>query len=212
MEENKKITFGKVIKWIGICIIITISFLLFLGLFQRCDTSIVNKIIFNETTVDAYIKDTENFEVRNYDISDKYRSIDNGKLLMISNLCYIKGANQLQFTIKYNKDIVKNPSLDIPFSLYIEDADKNIYSDYFYETDERYKFRFIRVCFENIVLEDLAAGLDENGNQNMKSYELYIDMLDENREPEKFQSFSIYTGNKIYKKVNFTPDKIKNPS
>ncbi len=206
-EEKKPSVIKKVFKLVAVAIMLAVYLILFIRIFVSCDSDIVDMIIKTDRIVSEYEKDPENFEIQQYEITNWYKSINDGKLLSVDNLYYFPSADSLQISVKFNKDILTHDAEYsnelLPFEFYLEDEQGNIYTEYTAVYDERYDFGYIRLCFENIEFEIQDGEADEYGNLPRKSYEMYIRMLDDDGNYSEFESFSIYTGKINYKKIYY---------
>ncbi len=219
-EEKKTSNAKKLFKAVAFSIILAVYIIFFIRFFISCDSNIADEILKTPEIIAAYEEDPANFEIRQYEITDWYKSKSRageaendkgGKLLSVSELYYIPKTNNLQITVKFNLDILKNRDTEyskdkLPFKIYLEDEERNIYNMFSsVKYDERYSFGYIRICFDGISLEKEDGSLDEDGSPKMKSYEMYLQMMGENGEyeDEVYDQFSIYTGSKNYKKIKY---------
>ena len=62
-------------------------------------------------------------------------------------------AKQLLISVKFNKDIFadeKTPADSLKF--YLTDENGTVYDEYFYKEKQKFDYRYIRLCFENVEL------------------------------------------------------------
>ena len=201
-EERRPSLVGRIFKALAIAIMFAVYGILFVRFFVSCDSPLVEKIIKTDTIVASYEND-ENFEIRKYVFTDFHRNINDGKLLMLNNMYHFPSTDELQISVKFNKDILTYHGDEFPFEFYLEDETLATYSDYIYEYDERYDFGYIRISFKGISLEKTPQELDENGLPVMKNYQMYIRMRDSSGEFRPFHDFSIYLGDRNYKKIQY---------
>ncbi len=202
-EERRPSLLKKIFKAVAISIMIAVYAIIFIRIFVSCDSPLATKIIKTDEIVSCYESDPESFEIRKYVFTDYYRSINDGKLLMLDNMYHFPATNNLQITMKFNKDILQYKGEVFPFEFYIEDETLAIYDDYIYEYDERFDFGYVRICFSGISLEKTPRELGEDGLPVMKNYQMYVRMLDENGQMQPFHDFSIYLGSRNYKKISY---------
>lgn len=201
-KKTKKITVGRLFKWFGISIIVFIYSCIVVRSLVSCDSKLVEKVIYNETTVKAY-EGQEELYVEQYPLNDFWRSIGANQLLMIDNLYYSPVAQQMQVSVKYNTSYAFAPSASrIPFRFYLLDEVGMKYEDYFFKTDLRNGYGYIRVCFEGIELTKQTSAGEER-----KLYTLFLEKMEnEGGVYEPFESFPLYNGSELYKEVEFSFD------
>ena len=195
----------RILKWLGISVIILICALLF----YRCATSkdhpIVKKVLMNEAFIEACEKDSSLVKVQQYGMQSAWVSVAQGRLVEFNHLYHIPATNQLQFSIKYNHDIIDGDFEDIPFKLRLVDENGNVYDEYFFETAARERYRYIRVCFENIILE--TSEKDENGNFKRHSYVLEIDAVQPDGSYKPLCKYEVYDGDSgrssVFKNIEY---------
>ncbi len=207
IEEPKKkgFTVGKLFKWLAITVII----LVYAVLIVRCtifqdDVKITSKILVNENTVTAYNKAPEEFKVVQYGMNSPWVAVSEGRLIQFDNLYYIDASKQMQFTVKYNKDIAPDMNSDgVPFKFRLIDNYNNTYENYFFEQKDKFNYNYIRLCFENIELVDYSQEPDENGKLKRLKYTLYIDKLMPDGSYFEYCKYMIYDGSTVFAKVDF---------
>lgn len=205
-KENKsKNIFVRILKWIGVGLIALICILLFYRCVSAKNHPIVKKVLMNDEFISAYEKDKDSVKVQKYGMDSAWVRVAEGRLVEFNELYYIPATNQLQFSIKYNHDIVKGEYDSVPFKLTLTDEDGNVFDEYWYETAERERFRYIRACFENIVLEKDEK--DENGKKARHSYTLTMYMVGEDGEYDELCKYEIYDGDNarsdVFKNIPF---------
>ena len=204
-EPKKQNIFVRILKWIGIGIILLICVLLF----YRCVTStnhpIVKKVLVDGEILQSYNADPDAFEVEQYGMQSPWVDVKQGRLLEFNYLYYIPSVNKLQFSIKYNEDIVSDTQSEMPLRLRLEDDEGNSFEDYFFETAERERYKYVRVCFNDIEL--IKDGeTDEYGMPLRYKYKLYIEFETpaEDGNVETYElKFDIYDGKSVCKDVEF---------
>lgn len=206
--EKKPSVAKKLFKAVAYALMAAVYLILFIRFFVSCDSSVMKEIVKTPAIEEAYAREKDSFEIRQYEIRDWYKSIDDGKLLSVDNLYYIPETHNLQVSVKFNKKILPEPDAaysaeNLPFSFYLEDETLAVYTDYSALYDQRFSFGYIRLNFENIDLEKAGGVLDENGNPETHQYELYLKMRNADGEYEAFQSFSLYTGSRNFKRIYY---------
>lgn len=176
-KEKKQNIVVRIFKWIGFSIILAIVLLLFYRCVTHTDHPIVEKVLMNEAFYEAYEEYGDKLEVRKYGMQKPWIDVyeRDGRLIEFNNLYYIPATRQLQISLKYNEDIVPENFDGFPFKLSLLDEEGNEYPHFFYETAERERYRYIRVCFENIDIE--TGALDENGNKKRHTYYIKMDVV-----------------------------------
>ncbi len=168
----------RILKWIAVAVIIAIVGIMF----YRCAThryepAVSDKILMNGEFVELYKENPESVTVRKYGIQKPWVDVleRQGRLMEFKFLYYIPATRQLQITLKYNNDIVpeefstlpesgtSEDMTGIPFEISLVDETKKEYTSFVYEADERERYRYIRLCFDDVDLE--TGELDENGNE-----------------------------------------------
>lgn len=205
IEEPVKVkgfTFKKLFKFLG-----WVLFLLVIGtIIVRCTLSkndeIVSKIIADEKTLDVYNEYSEDFIVEQYPMNSPWVAIQDGRLIEFNYLYYLPQTKQLQFSVKYNLDIAENTNeLGIPFEFSLTDDYNNVFSDYFLEFKEKFGYGYIRVCFNNIELEDLTKEPDEFGKPQRNKFTLNILELCEDGSYTELCTYRVYDGGTISKRI-----------
>lgn len=197
-KYDKKFSVGRLIKIFIYCVSFAVVACIVIRSIGFKSQDIAEKVIFNEKTVEAY-KGKEAV-CRQYGMEDFWRSIGANQLLMLDNLYYLPESEQLQVLVKYRTSYAPAPTEDyIPFDLYLVDEVANRYTDFFYETDSKGKYGYIRVCFDGIVLNN-----EESGEK--KLYNLYVDLKNEDGTAEHLADFPIYDGSELYMEKEFSFD------
>lgn len=217
-EEKKPSVIGKIFKAVACAIIAAIYIILFIRFFVSCDSEIVDTILKTPEIEAAYTANPEEFEIRQYEITAWYKSKNpagaedsdmGGKLLSVDSLYHIPKTDNLQISVKFNLDILKDRETEysdklLPFRFYLEDENLKHYTDISAVMyDQRYSFGYIRLNFDGISLEKEDGTLDQNGEPARKSYEMYLEMLTPDGTYEPYESFSIYTGSKNSRLIKY---------
>ena len=203
--KKKQNIFVRILKWIAVSLIVLICLLLFYRCVTSTDHPIVKKVLMNEAFFEAYENNPKEVRVQQYGMQSAWVSVDEGRIIEFNHLYHIPKTNQLQFSIKYNHDIVKGDFEGIPFRLRLVDESGNVFDEFFYENASRERFRYIRVCFENIKLT--TDELDENGNPKRHSYVLEIDAVQPDGSYELLCKYEVYDGDSnrsaVFKNIDF---------
>ncbi len=200
---KKGFTVGKLLKWI----IYSVIFLMVAILVVRCnlysDDKIVKKVLVSETLEAAY--DDEGFKVEQYGMDSPWVVVEERRMVEFNYLYHIEAARQLQFSVKYNTDIVEHIRQEdgLPFKFKLVDSEHNVYEDYFFETAEKFGYGYIRLCFDGVDLKNLEAEPDENGIYPRKTFTVYVYELDDEGEYFELCKYKIYDGSRISKKIDF---------
>ena len=213
--EKKQHIVIRIIKWIGVGIILLICGLLLYRCITAKNHPIVEKILMDEKFVAEYEKNPESLKVHKYGMADAWESVDQGRILEFNELYHIPATKQLQFSIKYNHDIVKTDFTGIPFKLRLVDENGKIYENYWYETAKRERFRYIRVCFEDIELltgKTVTEG-ENKGKAERHSYIVEIDMIQPGGKYETICRYEVYDGDTdrsdVFKNIEIDPGEVK---
>ena len=177
-EENKKQHIAvRIIKWIGVGVIVLIVALLFYRCATHADHPIVEKVLMNDAFLDLYDVGGRQPEVRKYGMQKPWVDVyeREGRLIEFNNLYYIPATRQLQISLKYNNDIVPENFEGFPFRLSLVDENENEFSEFWYEKAQKERYRYLRVCFENIDIE--TGETDENGNKKRHTYYIKMDII-----------------------------------
>ncbi len=211
IEEPKKVkgfTVGKLFKWIGLAIILFVYGAIIVRCTLASDDKIVSKIICDETTLSAYNIAPDEFEVLKYPMNSAWVAIEEGRLIEFNNLYYLPASNQLQFSVKFNLDVAEFYNAEgLPFDFALRDENGETFSDYFFEFKEKSGYGYIRICFNDITLEDENAEPDEYGKLPRKNYTVYISELMADYTYTDLCSYRVYDGGTVSKKIKF--DKLK---
>ena len=111
----------------------------------------------------------------------------------------------MQFSIKYNEDLPQCEYTEMPFRLTLVDEDGNEYRDYWFEEAQKYRYKYIRVCFENIDI--YTDKVDEYGIEVRRPYTLVIEMTDGNGGYNELCRYKLYDGKTICKNVEYKVEK-----
>ncbi|MBQ7399898.1 MAG: hypothetical protein IJW06_05525 [Clostridia bacterium] len=204
-EEVKQNIFVRVLKWLGVSVILLICVLLLYRCVTAKDHPVVSKVLMNEAFLEAFENEPDSVRVQQYGMQSAWVSVDDGRLIQFNHLYHIPVTNQLQFSIKYNHDIIDGEFEEIPFKLRLVDENGNVFDDYWFETASRERFRYIRVCFENIVLT--KDEYDTNGKQMRHSYVLEIDAVQSDGSYEPLCKYEVYDGDNqrsdVFRNIEF---------
>ena len=203
---KKGFTIGKLLKWIMYLLMFAIIGILVVRCSLYKDDGLVKKVLVNDNTRAAY--NSEDFAVEQYGMDNPWVVVEERRMVEFNYLYHIKAARQLQFSVKYNTDIVEHIRQEdgLPFKFKLVDSEHNTYEDYFFEAKEKFGYGYIRLCFEGIELIDEASEPDEYGNKARKTYMLYVYELDDDGEYFELCKYKIYDGSKISRNIKFKLD------
>ena len=190
--QKKPSLFVRILKWLGLAVIIFIvGCLLYRCATHRYEPDVSDKIIMNDEFLSLYNEGEIKPEVRKYGIQKPWVDVlgRQGRLMEFKYLYYIPETRQLLVTLKYNADIVPSEyfmlpqsgdSSDmsgIPFMISLRDETEKEYTDFVYETAERERFRYIRLCFDEVDIE--TGEKDEDGNSLRHTFHVKLKMITE---------------------------------
>ena len=204
-EPKKQNIVIRILKWICIGVIILICSILFVRCISNIDHKIVEKVLMNESFYSEYHKNPDGIKVEKYGMQSPWTSIRQGRLLEYNNLYYIPALKQMQFSIKYNEDLPQCEYEGMPFELTLVDEEGNEFTEYWFEEAQRSKYKFVRVCFENIDI--YTDKVDDNGREIRHNFTLIIKMIDGNGNYEPLCSYKLYDGKTICKNVEYKVNK-----
>ena len=202
-EPVKGFTIGKLFKWIIYSVILVMVGIIVVRCTLYSDDKLVKKVLVNDVTREAYSK--PGFEVEQYGMDKPWQVVEERRMVEFNYLYHIKTARQLQFSVKYNTDIVEclREEDGLPFKFKLVDNYRNVYEDYFFEEKEKFGYNYIRLCFEGVDLIDDSAEPDEFGEYPRKPYTKYIYELGVDGEYTELAKYKIYDGSKVSKKIDF---------
>lgn len=169
MEENtKKITPWKIIKWTFLLISLLVYLLVFTRLFVACDADISDDIILSS----AEMTDFENMDMDYHLFNYQPSSWTNEEgTIQIKNIYYLKPISEIQLTVRYRKSSFETEENKEPFTysirvtendekissetpLYAEDLDGIVAEGTEIYTEDRYNYRYVRICAPEITVDD----------------------------------------------------------
>lgn len=207
IEEPKKVkgfTIGKMFKFIFIAIFVLIYGTIVIRCTLANDDKIVSKVIYDDTTLSVYNSAPQEFLVQQYPMNSPWVAISEGRLIEFNYLYYLPAAKQLQFSVKFNLDIAEFYNTEgLPFDFSLRDKYGNTFNDYFFEYKEKSGYGYIRICFNDIVLEDLNAEPDENGIIPRNKFTVYIYQMMQDNTYSDLCSYQIYDGGTVSKNIKF---------
>ncbi|MBR5308252.1 MAG: hypothetical protein IKU43_05730 [Clostridia bacterium] len=154
-NEKKKSPIGVVFSalFFGIFLFIMCSII-----FNSCrmsDSDICDDVIFDDRTYEAYNSSPEDFSVEAYDIEKRFEAVEANQLLQLKYLYYIPSAKQMQVTIKYNTSYAETTdSTELPLNLTLKNHTGEILDDFFFVTDVKDGYGYIRICWNNVEFSD----------------------------------------------------------
>lgn len=191
-EKTRKITFWKVIKWIFIAISILVYLLTFTRIFVSCDADISDDIILTSEEK----KDFENLNIDYplFNYQPTSWTNEDGSI-QIKNIYYVEPISELQLTVRYRISYYDKKTDDTPFYYQIRvvegEDNETVYNNLEYHVDSRYDYKYIRICADDIVINDgervtnRVQRIDEEGNITYETVseiiggnKVYLDIYD----------------------------------
>ena len=200
-EKKKSNIFVRILKWFAVSVIIAICLLLFYRCVTSTDHPIVKKVLMNEDFFEAYDEYGAELKVLQYGMQSPWVSIREGRLVEFNHLHYIPLTQQIQFSFKFNEDLPQCEYDGFPFKLKLVDEQGTEYTEYWFEEAQRERYKYARICFENIVLEKDET--DENGQKLRHTYKLEISMLDKQGNYNKLCDYMLYDGKSVNREVKY---------
>jgi len=175
---KKGFSFGKLLKFIGIGLVIFVYLLVFFRIFINTDTKKSKKFIWDERAIEAYNQDPDSFEVLTqkldgYVVTDgeggykavSYSLMSRNGYFTVGSFVYVKTTSQVQLTLRYSNSALKAlaecysletlpEKSDEVFCFALYDGER-YYTEYSYTTDARFTYNYRRLLFEGIDLEAL---------------------------------------------------------
>lgn len=200
---KKGFTIGKLLKWIVYSVILLVFGILVARCSMYGNHKIVKKVLVDDTLRAVY--DNEDFVVEQYGMDNPWQVVESGRMVEFNHLYHIKSANQLQFSVKYNTDIVEHIRKEdgLPFKFKLVDNNSNVYEDYFFETAEKFGYGYIRLCFNGVSLIDELGENDVYGNPPRKRITVYVYELDDKGEYFELCRYTLYDGSAVSKPIKF---------
>ncbi len=153
LPRSKRIR-KKIVRYGFYSLIAFVYLVAFWFIFTNCDSDIYEQYIFSPAARELYEKDPDNFAV--YEIFPPAWMNYDGSV-QVSGAAYAEPAGELEFCIKYNKNLLTNPEGELPqFSLV--DTYGKVYTLCNTVEDNQGRYRFLRVSFSGVEL-DLDANV-----------------------------------------------------
>lgn len=159
----KKITFGKVMKFIAVMLIITVYVLLFGRMALAKDRGMMSKyIVCTDNAAELYEASPDDFSVMSQQLSE---SIDDDGYYRISSFAFLPELGELQLTVRYNNstvDTLKAYYGDIStegeiFVFTLSDSSGKVYDRYKYAASSNIIYNFRRIAFEGVDFENAGT-------------------------------------------------------
>ncbi len=198
---KKQNIFVRILKWLCSGIILLICGILFVRCLGSADHKIVKKVLMNEAFYEAYENDADSLKVEKYGMQSPWVSIRQGRLVEFNELYYIPLLEQMQFSIKYNEDLPLCEYSSMPFRLKLTDEEGNEYTQYWYEEAQRERYKYVRVCFENIDI--YTDKINENGEEVRHTYTLNMEIIDGEGGYKHLCTYKLYDGKTVCKNVEY---------
>ncbi len=153
-EVRKRSRIGKMIK---ICaIVISLFFYLFFltRIFMSRDADIADDIYLDEHYHEEFMDKSSDFQLLLY---EPLSWTNDEGTVQLKNIHYMPEAKRLEITVKYNMNYFGDTTDPLPFAFALRKVtgDKTITAEdpavYF---ESRYSYGYIRICFDNIEIDD----------------------------------------------------------
>ena len=207
IEEPKKkgFTVGKLFKVLALAVIALIYGILIARCSMYRDDKVVSEILVNDTTRRAYQENPNAFTVEQYGMQKAWVAVKEGRIVEFNYLYYLKDAKQLQVSVKFNRDILRDANLPTKsLKFYLTDENETVYEEYFFKDKRKFNYRYVRLCFENI---DLLADSAETANETelpRKSYTLHFEQPMPDGTYSEICAYTLYSGSDISKTIPFS--------
>ena len=169
-EKTRKITGWKIIKWTFMGISLLVYLLVLTRIFVACDADVSDDIILTSEEKKAFDNYDQDYPLFNYQPTS-WTSEDGS--IQIKNIYYVEPISELQLTVRYRISYYDKTSTT-PFYYQIRtvDSDENerVYSDLESHTESRFDYKYIRLCVDDILIDDgekvtnRVQRIDEEGN------------------------------------------------
>lgn len=178
-EQKPKSPVGKIIKWVGLALVVLVYGLIFFRIFIKENPSDAGAFIWTKDTVAAYQKDSAGFSVKSQKIQSYnkvlgkddngapiaqrviYNDITSDGCFKISDLIYVPASGELQVTLRFNREALKklkeryalseDPTGEI-FFFALEGVGEDYITDYSYTVSKRFTYEYRRLVFRNVDL------------------------------------------------------------
>ncbi|MBQ7821385.1 MAG: hypothetical protein IJ391_03790, partial [Clostridia bacterium] len=162
MRFFRKLTIGKIFKFIAVFLIAAVYVLLIGRMLLARNYGIMNRYVWTENALYEYSASPESFSVMSHQLSE---SIDEDGYYHISNYTYVPEISELQITVRYNNstldklDTYYTDRSDVgeTFVFTLEDDKGNIYDTYKYASSSNFIYNFRRLIFEGIDFENVGT-------------------------------------------------------
>lgn len=153
---------GKIFKIAVLCFVVGIILLVTVRLIRSYSPRSMKEMVWNGSALEAYLTDSDNFEVRYYSSTDSF-SDDN--MFSISQITYIPSIGQYQATVRYNKRVLNYLRADygideLPegevYVFMLRDNHGNVYKDYEYTSVSRSDYEYRHVIFDGVSMDDVT--------------------------------------------------------
>lgn len=196
--DEGKVTGGKVlkkiVKYTFWATIIFVNAIILWRIFSSGDPAFAKDYLWNTEAEKAYNNSPETFELHYVErdgnmvyrlMQDKFNGRKSESAFKTSHVYYEPSTGQIQFTVRYNRSMLKEVALDYgleetpkgePFVFVLYDSNGNYYYDYKYASERKNLYYYKKVIFSGIDTEfmsyieekmnepvDTSIETDENG-------------------------------------------------
>ena len=200
-KPKKQNVVVRIIKWIFLAVIFLIWSIILVQCYKSLDHDIVDDVLMDESFYEAYEKIGTGLVVEKYAMKSAWVEVRKGRLVEFNELYYIPYLKQMQFSIKYNEDLPQCEYSGNPFRLTLVDDEGNEFKDCFFVHEQRYKYKYVRVCFNDIDI--YTEKVDEDGMEIRRKFTLVIEVTDGEGGYKPLCSYRIYDGSRICKIVDY---------
>lgn len=200
-EPKKQNIVVRIIKWFFLGIVILICSTVLVQCYKSLDHDIVDQVLMDESFFEKYEEVGSELVVEKYGMQSAWVEVRKGRLVEFNELYYIPALKQMQFSVKYNEDLPQCEYEGSPFRMTLVDDVGNEFTDCFFKHEQRYKFKYIRVCFNDIdIYTDIV---DENGMEIRRQFTLVMEVTDGEGGYKPLCTYKIYDGSRISKNVKY---------
>ena len=154
----------KVLKFVVISVIVLMVGVVTYRLWEKKSPKEFTLITWNEVSLQAYEENGDGFEVEDWIIKRNYS--DRGRFF-IDDIMYLKTADQVQFTVSYNKSTLRylleeKELTELPegenfvYALVVNDKER-VYDDYEYASEVSQLHHYKRIVFDGIDMTNVET-------------------------------------------------------
>ncbi|MBE6608098.1 MAG: hypothetical protein E7633_06055 [Ruminococcaceae bacterium] len=175
-EDKKRFTFGKLLKYIVIALIVLVYVLMFFRIGISNDTKLAKSFIWTEASVSAYNDKgitVLSQELETYPLTDEdgnvlemvtFDELSSDGYFKVSNFMYVKETKEVIITLRYNDtcEELYSEKYNVDTSsgelfVFTLTGGANRYTEYTYVTDSRFTYHYRRLIFTGVELSELGT-------------------------------------------------------